>query len=104
MTEMEVKLRKHEVLRRTTTKKNQFDEAIKQGKFFKGVPVFEGGRVLARFGDGVDACIDTRRQARDAAVAAAPKIEDDAPPARVRAAASKAKPITAKRQPWGRGR
>jgi prophage regulatory protein len=65
-------LRKPEVLRRTGMKKTQLDEAIREGKFPRGVPVFEDGRALGWFEDEVDAHIESRRAARDAAAAAAP--------------------------------
>jgi predicted DNA-binding transcriptional regulator AlpA len=65
-------LRKKEVQRRTSMGKTQLDEAIRAGKFPRGVPVFEDGRALGWFEDEIDAYIESRRAARDAAAAAAP--------------------------------
>jgi prophage regulatory protein len=65
-------LRKLEVQRRTSMGKTQLGEAIRRGIFPKGVPIFEDGRALGWFEDEVDAYIESRRQARDAAAAAAP--------------------------------
>lgn len=68
-------LRKLEVQRRTSMGKTQLGEAIRRGIFPKGVPIFEDGRALGWFEDEVDAYIESRRQARDAAVAAAPQAK-----------------------------
>jgi prophage regulatory protein len=71
-------LRKLEVQRRTSMGKTQLGEAIRRGIFPKGVPIFEDGRALGWFEDEIDNYIESRRQARDAAIAAAPikaKIE-----------------------------
>jgi prophage regulatory protein len=65
-------IRKPEVLRRTGLQKSQLDVAIKDGRFPNSVPVLEGGRAQAWFEDEVDAYIESRRQARDAAIAATP--------------------------------
>jgi predicted DNA-binding transcriptional regulator AlpA len=68
-------LRKPEVQRRTSMGKTQLGEAIRRGIFPKGVPIFEGGRALGWFEDEVESYVESRRQARDAAAAAAPRAK-----------------------------
>jgi predicted DNA-binding transcriptional regulator AlpA len=65
-------LRKSEVLIVTGLKKSQLDVAIKDGRFPKSIPILEGGRARAWFEDEINAYQESRRKARDAALAAAP--------------------------------
>jgi hypothetical protein len=55
--------------------KTQLGEAIRRGIFPKGVPRFEDGRALGWFEDEIDNYIESRRQARDAAIAATPQAK-----------------------------
>jgi prophage regulatory protein len=84
-------LRKPEVQRRTSMGKTQLGEAIRRGIFPKGVPIFEGGRALGWFEDEVDNYVESRRQARDAAAAAAPKAIEQPRTVAVAVATSKRK-------------
>jgi predicted DNA-binding transcriptional regulator AlpA len=65
-------LRKPEVLFRTGLKKSQLDIAIKDGRFPASFPILEGGRAQAWLENEIDAYIESRRQARDAAVGLSP--------------------------------
>jgi predicted DNA-binding transcriptional regulator AlpA len=65
-------VRKREVMRRFSIGRTQLAEAVRAGKFPKGVPILEGGRALGWFESELDNYEESRRQARDAAAAADP--------------------------------
>jgi len=62
-------LRKPEVLARLGIKKTQLDEAIRDGRFPAPTKILEGGRAEGWFSDEIEAYVESRRAARDQAVA-----------------------------------
>jgi prophage regulatory protein len=96
-------IRRPEVLRLTGLKKSQLDVAIKDGRFPKSFPILEGGRAQGWLESEIFGYIDSRRQARDAAVAAGPTPPVEKPMMPPRAAA-KAVKVPAKRSTLKRKR